>query len=90
MSGGYFDYKQYHIQDIKDLIQEMIDNNDIPDGDGYTRQYSKETIWEFQEAVEHLKIAYLYAQRIDYLRSGDDSEESFHTRLKEDVEKLFP
>ena len=35
-----------------------------------------------------LKKATIYAQRIDWLVSGDDGEESFLSRLKEDLEQL--
>lgn len=50
--------------------------------------YTEETLAEFRKAVEILKQAEVYAQRIDWLLSGDDGEESFHERLKEDLEKL--
>ena len=39
----------------------------------------------------YLKIlnkAFVYVNRIDWLLSGDDGEETFHKRLKEDLEKL--
>jgi len=35
--------------------------------------------------VEILKKAKIYAQRVDYLLSGDDGEESFLRRLKEEL-----
>ena len=50
--------------------------------------FSEETIKEFKKGVEYLKKAYVYAERIDYLFSGDDGEEEFHKRLKEDLAKL--
>jgi hypothetical protein len=34
-------------------------------------------------------MAQIYAQRIDWLISGDDGEDSFRERLKEDLEKLI-
>ena len=48
--------------------------------------FSEETIAEFKKGYELLMKAYVYAQRIDWLLSGDDGEESFHERLKEDLE----
>jgi len=33
----------------------------------------------------NLELAGIYLQRIDWLVSGDDSEESFHERLQEDL-----
>jgi len=35
-----------------------------------------------------LKVASVYAQRIDWLLSGDDGEESFLKRLKEELGQL--
>ena len=51
-------------------------------------KYPDEVIEEFKNAVKHLRIAEIYAQRVDWLLSGDDGEESFLRRLKEDLEKL--
>lgn len=56
----------------------------IPNPHGYSRQ----TLREFRKAVSLLKRAYVYTQRIDYLLEGDDGEESFHRRLKEELEEL--
>lgn len=54
----------------------------------YGNEYKPETIAEFQNGLKYLKKAYVYAQRIDWLISGDDGEESFHERLKEDLAEL--
>jgi hypothetical protein len=51
-------------------------------------KYPDEVIEEFKNAVKHLRIAEIYAQRVDWLLSGDDGDESFIKRLKEDLEKL--
>ncbi len=77
MSGGHFDYAQYHIHHIAEQIEHIIE----------TRQdyYSPETIAEFNKAVVLLNQAYIYAQRIDWLVEGDDMEEDFHRRLKEEL-----
>ena len=50
--------------------------------------YSKQTIKEFKKGLAILKKAYIYAQRIDWLLSDDDGEESFHKRLKEELDNL--
>lgn len=49
--------------------------------------YSNEVIDKFKLGVEKLKEAYIYAQRIDWLLSGDDGSESFLERLKEELTK---
>jgi hypothetical protein len=41
-----------------------------------------------KEAVRVLRIAQIYAHRVDWYFSGDDGEESFIERLKEDLNKL--
>ena len=51
-------------------------------------EFSEETLAEFKKAVHILKQAEIYAQRIDWLLSGDDGEETFHERLKEELKKL--
>lgn len=49
-------------------------------------KYPDEVIEKFKEAVDLLRKAQIYAHRIDWLISGDDSEESFLKRLKQDLE----
>jgi hypothetical protein len=51
-------------------------------------KYPDDIIEEFKKGVDMLKKAQIYAQRIDYLISGDDGEESFRERLKEELDKL--
>lgn len=53
--------------------------------DKFWYKYPDEVIEEFRKAVKYLNIAYVYAQRIDWLVSGDDGEESFMERLKKDL-----
>lgn len=53
--------------------------------DKFWYKYPDEVIEEFKKAVKYLSIAYVYAQRVDWLVSGDDSEESFMERLKKDL-----
>jgi hypothetical protein len=51
-------------------------------------KYPDDVIEEFKKGLDILRKAHVYAQRIDWLISGDDGEESFHRRLKEDLDKL--
>jgi hypothetical protein len=51
-------------------------------------KYPDEVIEKFKEAVKYLKIAEVYAQRVDWLLSADDGEETFLERLDEDLKKL--
>jgi hypothetical protein len=92
MSGGHFQYNQYNLQMIAEKIEELIEKNNCNDknqwGDVIGRHYSRETMREFDKAVSLLKQACVYTQRIDWLVSGDDSEDSFHTRLARELEKV--
>ena len=102
--GSLCNYQQYRIRDMWERIQEEIDSNNKPyyKNPEYEweelvnknffeeggKRYSDETIAEFKNGIEILKKAYIYAQRIDWLLSGDDGEESFHKRLKEELQQL--
>jgi hypothetical protein len=92
MSGGHFDYQQYRIGQIADDIQLLIDNNDSTEtnewGDRLGRGYPPEVIEHFKEAVVLLRKGQIYAQRIDWLVSGDDGENSFLRRLEEELQEV--
>jgi hypothetical protein len=92
MSGGHFNYQQYQLQMIAEEIEELIEKNDCNDenqwGDVIGHHYSRETMREFDKAVSLLKQAYVYTQRIDWLVSGDDGEDSFHRRLADELAKV--
>jgi predicted SAM-dependent methyltransferase len=108
MSGGAFDYKQWHIEQIADEVEKLIEKNGrektreelkeegwrnddwyekYPE-DKFHYKYRDEMIEAFKEAVNVLRVAQIYAHRIDWYMSGDDGEESFMERLKEDLNEL--
>lgn len=84
MSGGHFDYSQYRIEDIATEIDELINSNNNT-SDKYSYSYSDDIIEKFQEAAHTLRQSAEMAQRVDWLVSGDDSDESFIRRWGEDV-----
>ena len=108
MSGGAFEYKQWHIEQIADDVEKLIEKNGrektreeikeegwrIDDWyekypeDLYHYKYPDEVIEKFKEGLKVLRLAAVYAQRIDWLVSGDDGEESFLKRLKEELGEL--
>lgn len=92
MSGGYFDYKQYQLGYIADAIEQVIINyrEDKEDsyGDKIRGRYTEAEIEKFQEAVYFIEKAQIYAQRIDWLLSGDDGTDSFFRRLEEELKVL--
>jgi hypothetical protein len=96
MSGGTFEYDQYRIGYIADKIERAIEINGkereekpMDDFDPtHYYEYPPEVIAKFKEAVYILRVAQIYAQRIDYLMAWDDGEESFLRRLQEDLNEL--
>ena len=44
-------------------------------------------IQEISKGLDYLNLAEIYTQRLDWLFSGDDGEDSFFERLEEEVEK---
>jgi hypothetical protein len=51
-------------------------------------EYNEQVIEQFKKAAEAVRIAQVYIQRMDWLLSGDDGEESFLKRIDEDLKKL--
>lgn len=82
MSGGHFNYDQYKIGYIADSIEQLIYDNNKEDEDG---RYTEATIDKFCTALRILRRAEIYAQRIDWLVSCDDREDTFHKRLALDL-----
>jgi hypothetical protein len=78
MSGGHFEYQQYRIREIAGQVEELIEENEFP----------PEIIAEFKNGLTLLRKAAIYAQRIDWLVSGDDGEESFFERLAEELGEI--
>jgi hypothetical protein len=67
----------------------------LPDGylekypeDRFELTYREDVQIIFQEAIEALKKAEIYAQRIDWYLSGDDGEDSLVSRLKDELQNL--
>ncbi len=96
MSGGHFDYDQYKIGYIADEVEQLIviNGKERPskyrnewDGSHYY-EYPPEVIEKFKEGLKILRQAQVYAQRIDWLVSGDDGEESFLRRLESDLKEV--
>lgn len=79
MSGGMFEYKQYHITDIIDTIEKEIQEEQFNDALNmeFEDEFKKNKVLiEIKNGLFYLKMARIYAQRIDYLFSGDDGFES--------------
>jgi hypothetical protein len=92
MSGGYFNYDQYRIGQIADEVEQLIISNENAElnewGNTKGRFYPPEVIEKFKIGYEALRVAQIYAQRIDWLVSGDDGEEWFLKRLEHELGEL--
>ncbi len=92
MSGGFFDYDQYRINGIIDAVEGVLDKHEHPgaDDDGWNplAGSTPETVEAFQQGLHTLRQAAIYAQRFDWFLSGDDGEEAFLRRLKNDLDLL--
>lgn len=92
MSGGHFNYDQYKIGYIIDEIEQIIEHYNRDDDDDwggkYRDRFTQEEIVKFKEACYFLEKAQIYAQRIDWLLSGDDGTDSFFRRLELELKEL--
>jgi hypothetical protein len=75
MSGGHFDYNQYRLHDIARQLEELIKQAEYPD----------DILAKFKEAHQMCLKTGTMVQRIDWLVSGDDGEETFRERWKEEL-----
>ena len=95
MSGGHFDYTQYLMEDVAVEIDNLIEEHNSMSmkewlGCGPEDFYPREVIKKFEEAAYTIRRAAVMVQRIDYLVSCDDGEESFLKRWKDEVRNPYP
>ena len=97
MSGGTFDYKEYNIESIANEIREIYLKHKCKEWIKWMRSkefytdfkpYPKKILAIYRKAYKTLKMAHIYAKRIDYLEAGDDGEESFLERTKQELNAL--
>jgi len=87
MSGGSLEYGYSKIEMITDLIEEEIAQNGKEDDWGYKTEHSKEMIDAMLKTIWKLKEASVYARRLEWYLSGDDGEDNYFERIKEDLEE---
>jgi len=95
---GYIadEIEQLIIKNGKEKTPEELKNEGWKDPNWYKKypedkfhyEYPDEVIEEFKRAVKILREAEVYAQRVDWLVCGDDGEETFLERLKNDLNRL--
>lgn len=81
MSGGSFDYLNYKISQFADELKYAIKNNKKKDSTGYSPNYSNETILFLNQCHKIIETAGKLANVIDYLYSGDSSEDTFKEEI---------
>ena len=77
-----------HGPGVFEVVISMGETEYWADGDSHLEVEDSEVLEEFKKGLEILKKAAIYAQRIDWLLSGDDGEDSFKRRLKEELDEL--
>ena len=80
MSGGHYEYIQFKLDET---IKQM--EKDYKNESGYIKDDS--ILVAIQHTLSMLKMTRTYIHRIDWLMSGDDGEDSFFTRLQEDIDR---
>lgn len=95
MSGGAFDHKQFHIDQLIEDMENLLKRVDKEPIDSWECDSLKNYVEDkdsFKATIitniQHLKMAYIYTQRIDWFVSGDDGEETMYERIEEDKSKL--
>ena len=77
MSGGHFNYLQNSMNRVAEEVLDLIRDN-------YFDEVSAEVVDKIITTHGALIKASKMLQRLDWFVSGDDGEESFHRRWKED------
>jgi hypothetical protein len=90
MSGGYFEYNQYKLEVMAEEIESLIENNNKAHTNIYgeikeARYLDSEIIEKFKEAAYNLRRTRDMVQRIDWLLSSDDSEQSFKKGWEKEI-----
>lgn len=113
MSGGYFDYKQYCLDEMIDRIEEYVSGRELDEeeiqemitdkyyDDDYIEYakkhnktmpnyycFNKTAMDRMRYGLKVIKKARVYLQRIDWLLSGDDGDDTFIRRLEEELKEI--
>ena len=68
--------------EYKNDLRDKIKNNKKENGDGYCYNYSRETIKELKRIARWCEIASELMYHVEWLYSGDDSEETFSKKIR--------
>ena len=76
--SGYFDYVQNGFDELINELKYLTESE----------EFTPRTTDEFSRALSLAKELKVLVDRIDYLASGEETEESFHESLADDLESL--
>lgn len=87
MSGGYFEYNQYRLEEISEDIIKLISNyeNGEFEDDYYKEVLDDDIIEIFKKAVDYLNTTYKYIHEIDWFLSGDTDKETLLKNIKDEI-----
>ena len=89
MSGGFFEYQEYRLQDMANLLRlEIAKCRKKPDWTSDWSRYSDEFIDEMSLVYNQLVDTAAKMHRIDWVLCGDDGEDQYEKRLKIDLAKI--
>jgi len=89
MSGGYFDYKNYQLNDWSRQLKHLIRTNNEEDEYGYKRNFKDHTIQVFYCAAFFTEYLEFLLHEIDYLVSSDIDEDTMMINIAESMVKLL-
>jgi len=86
MSGGYFDYRNYYLNDIADRIRSDLAKMrlKLP----YYDFYPDDFVALMSQIYEETRVLSAKLRRLDWVLSGDDDPEDYAPRLAQDLAKL--
>lgn len=85
MSGGTFNqcgYVYYQVSQFADELENEIENNEKEDEWGYKRGYNEKTLEILKSQIKNIRAMSQVMKEIDYLYSGDTSEETLVSRIE--------
>lgn len=83
MSGGHFNYSYHHLAQFCDQLESDIRNNHKKDQWGYAHNFREDVIYELNVILSKAKELTKLMKHVEWLYSGDDSEETFLKNIKE-------
>ena len=92
ISGGHFTncgYDYHKVRQFADELEEEIRNNNVKDEYEYAPNYSPEVIEYLKEQVPKMREMAEIMRHIDYLYSGDHSDDYFLKYVKEVEDKYY-